>query len=66
MMTNDIYTTNLFTSPSMARGAARLMDLYGGMDEYNTDDNADCNALKNDWLNVGRSINDSINTYGGK
>ncbi|MBI2426592.1 MAG: hypothetical protein HYV34_01980 [Candidatus Kerfeldbacteria bacterium] len=46
-------TTLFFSVPSFKKGASRLMDLTGSLDEYNSQPDADYQALKKDWGNVG-------------
>lgn len=66
MNDNVLKTTNLLTSPTFLKGASRVVDLYGKLDEYTYSDNADFFALKNDWENVGNTIYISIGNYDQK
>lgn len=59
-------STKLLTSPSFLKGASRIVDLYGKLDEYNYQENADYEALKADWENVGNYMSISVNNYGKK
>ena len=62
-----LYIPNkLFAEPSAIEGVARLLDLGGTLQEYNThdtDEEADVEALKNDWRAVGDDLKVSINRY---
>ena len=56
----------LFTSPSFLKGAARVSDLFGYLDDYNykpTGNEADFEALKRDWEIVGLDIQNAIEIY---
>jgi hypothetical protein len=47
---------------------ARIGDLFGSLDEYNykkTEAEADSEALRRDWLIVGRDIANAIKSYVG-
>ncbi|EGP4751509.1 MULTISPECIES: hypothetical protein [Enterococcus] len=52
--------TNLLTAnPSFFRGIGRLLDLGSTRNVYNTSENpeeADFNAIKSDWENVGEDF----------
>lgn len=66
-MSDDLLkTTMLLTSPTFLKGASRVVDLYGKLDEYAYSDNADFFALKNDWENIGATIYISIGNYDQK
>jgi hypothetical protein len=52
-------TDALFATPSFASGAARVLDLGGTFDEYNssaTAAEADARALWSDWAVVGEDL----------
>lgn len=49
-------TTQLITIPSFFRGMSRVADLFGNLDTYKYTKNADTEALKNDWKNVGNDM----------
>ena len=56
----------LFARPSFAEGAGRLLDLGATMHVYNTsvtDEQADIDALRNDWQAVGADFKVSIKKY---
>lgn len=62
---STICTEYLFARPSFLSGAARVLDLGGTFDEYNTSrtgDDADARALSNDWIVVGEAMRDAIET----
>lgn len=56
-------STDLFSFPSFLKGASRVVDLFGKLDEYKYDDDADTKALKKDWEVVGQNIKESIDNY---
>ena len=66
-MSRDRYIFGkLFAEPSFVEGAARIIDLGNTMQEYNeskTPQEADIDALKNDWRAVGQDLMLSITTY---
>jgi hypothetical protein len=56
----------LVASPSMASGAARLLDWYGNFDEYNISRNekeADLIATAADWNIVGDDIQRALDQF---
>ncbi len=56
---NKIRSDFLFSTPTFASGAARVLDLFGTYDTYNfssTDHEADFSALLSDWRIVGQDI----------
>ena len=63
---DDIKTpsTDLFSKPSFLKGASRVVDLFGTLDEYNYRDDADSHAIAKDWKMVGLDISDSVCRYG--
>ena len=59
----SICTDSLFARPSFASGAARVLDLGGTFDEYNTSatpEDADACALWGDWAVVGEDMRIAI------
>ncbi len=53
------FTCVLFARPSFIEGVARLVDIGGTINEYNTSASpvvADCTALAGDWNQVGADI----------
>lgn len=61
-----VNSSALFTSPSFLKGTARVVDLFGYLDEYNykkTEAEADFEALKRDWNMIGLDINRAIELY---
>lgn len=57
-------TNYLYANPSFVEGSARLLDLGGTMEEYNSslsDDQADTIALTTDWLSVGNDMRNAMN-----
>lgn len=62
-MNKILQSTILLTYPNFFKGASRIVDLSGQLDEYATSSDADYVALKNDWKNVGKTISKSIGQY---
>ncbi len=64
---NVKYTPNrLFAEPSFLQGFSSIIDLGGTLQEYNTsrtENEADINALLNDWLAVGNDIKGAVKKY---
>lgn len=64
---NNFYVKNkLFAEPSFTEGMSRVLDLGCTLQEYNsskTEQEADIEAIKNDWLAVGADLKFSINKY---
>ena len=55
----------LFAQPSFGSGVARVLDLWGRFDVYNTSDSAeeaDARAIASDWLVVGQDIYDALDS----
>jgi hypothetical protein len=62
-MIKKVQSDFLFAQPSFLSGAARVVDMWGGFDEYNTSSTgveADENAIAADWAVVGQDIFDAI------
>ncbi len=62
-MGNKVKSDFLFAQPSLVAGAARVFDLFGQFDDYNSSDTpqeADAKAIASDWLIVGQDIADAI------
>jgi hypothetical protein len=62
-MGNEVKSDFLFAQPSLASGAARVLDLWGQFDEYNRSETtleADARAIAADWLIVGQDLADAI------
>ncbi len=56
-------TDFLFARPSFASGAARVLDLYGNFDAYNSsggEAEADQTAIASDWFAVGCDLRQTI------
>lgn len=59
-----LYVSNrLFAEPSFVEGAARVLDIGGTLQKYNTEHHPDIAALKNDWRAVGDDLKSSIEFY---
>lgn len=55
----------LYIQPTFWRGAARVGDLWGTLDQYNTSATAieaDYRAIYSDWMAVGRDMASAIRT----
>lgn len=61
---NLINSSDLYTEPSFFKGVARVLDLFGQLDEYNYKDDPDTEALKRDWTMIGKDLFISIKNYG--
>jgi hypothetical protein len=64
-MTSRVKSDFLYAQPSFGSGFARVFDLWGRFDEYNTSPNteeADSAALASDWIIVGQDICDALKT----
>jgi hypothetical protein len=62
-MSKKVKTGFLYAQPSFASGAARVLDMWGQFDEYNSSesaDEADEKAIASDWLVVGQDLVDAI------
>ncbi|MBI2100822.1 MAG: hypothetical protein HYT47_02280 [Candidatus Vogelbacteria bacterium] len=65
-MKNPYVFNRLFAEPSFFEGVARVLDLGTTLQEYNvseTEQEADIEALKNDWRAVGDDLRSSIKNY---
>lgn len=61
-----IDSSALFTTPALLKGAARVVDLFGYLDDYNykkTEAEADTEALRRDWTIVGLDIKKAMGLY---
>ena len=63
----NLYVANrLFANPSFLEGMSRVLDLGATLQEYNTsntEQEADTEALKNDWRAIGDDLKFSIKNY---
>lgn len=65
-MKNSYIFNRLFARPSFVEGAARLVDLGATLQQYNTsktENQADIEAMRNDWCSVGEDFRVSIKQY---
>lgn len=66
-MGSNNYTFNLLRQmPSFVEGVASLMDFSGPQDKYKyskTDTEADCNAIRGDWMAIGHDMHEAIKSY---
>jgi hypothetical protein len=56
---NNVQSDFLFAAPTFISGAARVLDLYGVFDKYNTSSSAleaDSKAILSDWSMVGQDL----------
>lgn len=61
-----IHSSDLFSYPSVQKGIARTVDLFGSLDEYNTkasEEEADECELRHDWVLVGSDLSKAIKDY---
>lgn len=62
---NQFNTDFLFSTPSYLEGAASAFNLAGGFYDYNrseTENDADCKAITNDFNIIGSDLRDAINS----
>ena len=62
-MLKRVKTDFLFAQPSFSSGVARVIDLWGQFDEYNTSETpeeADARAIASDWMMFGQDLLDAI------
>ena len=62
-MEKKVKSDFLFAQPSFASGAARALDLWGVLDDYNissTTLEADEKAIAADWIIVGQDLSDAM------
>lgn len=62
----NYFSTNLFTIPTFLKGSARIIDLFGSLDDYNysvTETEADLTAIGGDWICVGHDITKATENY---
>jgi hypothetical protein len=65
-MMKNIKSDFLFAQPSFASGAARVLDLWGELDDYNRSETsleADAKAIAADWFIIGQDIYDAIEQH---
>ena len=62
-----MYVSNrLFAEPSFVEGMARVLDIGGTLQEYNTsptEREADIESLRNDWRAVGADLRGAFKNY---
>lgn len=60
------YTSRLFARPSFIEGMARVLDMGGTLNEYNTSPNgaeADAIAIWSDWAAIGQDMYAAMDDY---
>jgi len=65
-MEKKVKSDFLFAQPSFASGAARVLDLWGVLDDYNispTTLEADEKAIAADWIIVGQDLSDAMEQH---
>lgn len=65
-MDNIFVSSRLFARPSFSEGLSRVIDLGSTLQDYNTSNNeneADSEALLNDWRTVGKDIEIAAKRY---
>lgn len=61
------YTDFLYARPSFLEGAARIVDFFGVLRQYNSSastKSADSRAMRADWNAVAADLWDVLDTYG--
>jgi len=56
----------LYARPSFIEGISRILDFAGNLNQYNTSpsgEDADFNALREDWRSVARDLGIAIDEY---
>ena len=59
----DMYSDFLYARPSFLEGMARVMDIGGTLNEYNSSGDPDTIALLMDWLVVGQAMRQAIDEH---
>ena len=54
----------LFAQPSFLSGAARVLDVAGGFDDYNSGDDPDMIAIASDWFVLGDDLREVLSREG--
>jgi hypothetical protein len=65
-MTDISNSSSLYQTPSLLKGAARIVSISGTLDEYRispTKEEADTKALHKDWEMVGEDMTNAIQQY---
>jgi len=65
-MTDISNSSSLYQIPSALKGAARIVSIFGRLDEYRTSptkEEADTNAIHKDWEIVGEDIASATQQY---
>lgn len=60
------YTNILFPKSGFVRGMARVFDLFGALNNYNTSESskqADSKAIYSDWISVGNDLRNVFGKY---
>lgn len=60
------YTNILFPQNGFIKGMARVFDLFGKLDSYNTSEDtkqADTKAIYSDWVTTGNDFRNVIKKY---
>ena len=63
------YTSRLFARPSFVEGMARVLDMGGTLNEYNTSpsgEEADAIAIWSDWAAIGQDMRAVMGDYEGE
>lgn len=66
-MSDILSSMSLYRNPSVLKGAARTVSIFGKLDEYRTsptEEEADTEALRKDWETVGHDIANATQEYG--
>ena len=58
-----IQSSNLYRTPSFMKGMSRVVDIFGKLDEYHYESQADSKALSKDWAITGVDLQTALNKY---
>ncbi len=62
-MSNSIDTIKTLRNPNFLKGTSRVFDLYGKLDEYKKQENADYEAIRGDWEEVGNVLSSAMSVH---
>lgn len=60
---HQMNSTDIFRQPSFLKGMARVIDLFGNLDEYKYTENPDSELLQRDWENVGADLKEALEKH---
>ena len=56
-------STNIFRQPSFIKGMARVVDIFGKLDEYKYTTDPDSELIYRDWQVIGEDLQKEINKH---